>query len=101
MSIAARALLGLAILAGGCGSASQSVPGTHAITTTDLDGLSFGHTTPADIEHLLGEPDARESDGALVYRNATVRGPRGAGDPETMTFRFESGVLAKVCRTRP
>jgi hypothetical protein len=64
--------------------------------------MSLGRTTPDEVEQAFGSPDERLADGALVYRNTIMRGPEGAGQSErdTTTFRFEGGVLAKICRAR-
>jgi hypothetical protein len=61
--------------------------------------VTLGTTTPADVERLFGAPDQRAEDGALVYATDRKR-PSGAMERETTTFRFENGVLSKVCQSR-
>jgi len=61
--------------------------------------LELGTTTPADVEHLLGVPDQRAEDGALVYESERKL-QSGKVDHQTTTFRFEGGVLSKVCQSR-
>ena len=97
--VSSRALLwsGL-VLAAACGASGASVADSHGITPADLDRLRFGQTTPADVQNALGAPDERAADGALVYRERRVGSP--GSRRETVTFRFQDGVLRKVCRTR-
>jgi hypothetical protein len=64
--------------------------------------VSVGRTTAADVERQLGTADERPPDGSLIYRFDRRRG-NGDGtvtDTETVTLRFEGGVLSKVCRAR-
>lgn len=61
--------------------------------------VKLGTTTPADVERLFGAPDQRAEDGALVYESQHAR-RSGTVDHETTTFRFEGGVLSKVCQSR-
>jgi hypothetical protein len=75
-----------------------SVADSRHVAPADLDRLRFGQTTPAEILGVFGEPDESAPDGALVYHGRQV-GTRPRGD-ETVTFRFQRGVLSKVCRTR-
>jgi hypothetical protein len=95
-----RALLwsGL-VLAAACGASGASVGDSHPITAADLDRLRFGQTTPAEVQDTFGAPDERAADGSLVYRERRVGSP-GRSRRETVTFRFQDGVLRKVCRTR-
>ena len=64
--------------------------------------MTVGQTTAADIEQRFGLPDDRPPDGSLVYRFRRVphEGARGDTETETVTLRFERGVLQKICRTR-
>ena len=100
-----------ALAAAGCDrTVVTDVRGTR-IAGTDVRGLIFGWTTPAEIEHRFGEPAARGPDGALTYRYSTVRRSerRVAGfaipisnqvREHTVTFRFTGGVLSRICRAR-
>jgi hypothetical protein len=45
----------------------------HAVHDRDVARLSIGHSTRAEVEQLLGPPDTRDADGALVYRADAVR----------------------------
>lgn len=61
--------------------------------------VTLGTTTPGDVERLFGAPDQRAEDGALVYESERTR-KSGKTERETTTFRFEGGVLNKVCQSR-
>jgi hypothetical protein len=83
-----------AVAFGGCKRVVEDPPARH-VTARVLDQMRIGQTTMAEVERLLGEPDERTSDGALVYR---VTRPRR--ETETFTFRFAGGLLSRICRTR-
>jgi hypothetical protein len=85
----------------------------HRIPAAQLRELRLQSTTPTEIETRFGQPDDRANDGALTYRYATVTRvrPRVAGlalpirgreqvIEHTVTFRFENGVLSRICQTR-
>src|SRR5436309_4389273 len=61
-----------------------------------LEQMSFGQSTPADVERVFGAADERPPDGSLVYRTEDRR----RRETESVTFRFEGGVLSRICRTR-
>jgi hypothetical protein len=61
--------------------------------------VTLGTTTPADVERLFGAPDQRAEDGSLVYGSDHTR-PSGKVEHETTTFRFDGGVLSKICQSR-
>ncbi|HZP43147.1 MAG TPA: hypothetical protein VFD84_16790 [Candidatus Binatia bacterium] len=73
--------------------AATGSPPARRIRAADLDELRLGESTAADVERLFGTPDVRTPDGALVYGT-------GPAAP-TVTFRFESGRVARICRARP
>jgi hypothetical protein len=64
--------------------------------------VAVGQTTAADIEQRFGRADERPPDGSLVYRfrKAHHEGSRLDTETETVTLRFERGVLQKICRAR-
>jgi hypothetical protein len=68
------------------------------VQPAQLAQLQLGVTTPAEIEARFGTPTQRTPDGALVYRVAGRR--NHPPEQETVTFRFASGVLHRICRTR-
>jgi hypothetical protein len=83
----------------------------HLIRTRELEGVSIGQTTAKEVVARFGEPDEHAPDGSLTYRATRfVRtGPTLAAwsfgrekqiSEETVTFRFENGALAKICRKR-
>jgi hypothetical protein len=79
----------------------------HAVRDRDVAQLSIGHSTRADVERLLGAPDARDADGALVYRADAVRRTVSASGADeqvigtrSTTFRFDGEVLSRICRAR-
>jgi hypothetical protein len=91
-----------AIAVAACG-ASHPTQGHRPGRAADaVKQVSLGHTTAAGLEQLFGPADERGQDGELVYRFERVRtdGDRRRVDVETVTFRFDRGVLSKVCRTR-
>jgi hypothetical protein len=65
------------------------------VRRVDLAKVVLQHTTPAEVEALYGAADEHGADGSLVYRAVTVQ-----RHPESVTFRFQDGVLARVCRAR-
>jgi hypothetical protein len=114
--VAGAALLVLPLL-GACDRRPQAVDGMatvltgHPIHDRDVAKLAIGRSTAGDVEHLLGAPDEHGGDGSLTYRSTAVRrslGANGSGTADaaevvgqrTVTFRFESGVLTRICRTR-
>ena len=79
----------------------------HPVDGRDLEKLSIGRSTPADVEGVLGAPDERDTDGSLVYRAEAVRRTGtgiGARDEvvgtRRTTFRFDGDRLARICRER-
>ena len=64
------------------------------VRESDLSKVTFGQTTPVDVEGLLGTPATRNSDGSMVYQMGSK------SHHESVTFRFRDGVLARVCRDR-
>ena len=87
------------LAAAGCQRPAESR--TRSIRAADLRQLALGHATPADVERVLGAPDAREPDAALVYASQRPARPGTATDEiETVTFRFRDGLLARICRSR-
>jgi len=96
----------LALLATACQPASAVETRGHAIPPASLKDVSLGKTTQADIVAQFGEPDERPPDGSLVYRSTRVRRSGGLWsheekvEDESVTFRFENGAVAKICRTR-
>ncbi len=89
-------VVSLGLLVVGCNGAAESALPAHRFPATVFKRLSLGATTPTDVERLLGAPDERGADGAMTY-HAEVTSARGARS-ETVTFRFERGVLSKTCR---
>ena len=88
-------------------TASTTMLRGHAVHDRDVAQLSIGHSTRTDVEQLLGPPDERATDGALVYRADAVRRTASVnGDDEQVvgtrstTFRFDGDVLSKICRAR-
>ncbi|HZR79872.1 MAG TPA: hypothetical protein VFD92_02160 [Candidatus Binatia bacterium] len=87
----AVAAVALATLLSACqGRTASAGTAERHVRSKDLAKLQIGHSAPQDVENLFGKADDREPDGSLVYRSSR----------ETATFRFENGVLAKICRTR-
>lgn len=83
----------------------------HVIPPRALSNVALGKTTATEVTTLFGEPDERAPDGSMTYRSRTVRTTVPALvhwsarsderiDEETVTFRFENGTVAKICRTR-
>jgi len=69
------------------------------IRSSDLKRVTLGQTTADQVERLFGAPDERGPDGALIYRSPVPRADAPAR-AESVTFRFERGVLSKICRNR-
>ena len=86
----------------GCQQSTAARPAHPGTATGAIKLVSLGHTTAAGIEQLFGAADERAADGALAYRfERTRRGDdRRRIEVETVTFRFERGLLSKICRTR-
>ena len=97
-SMVTTAALG-AVLVSGCqapeSGASAPVAGSQPILARDLDKVSLGKTSPADVEGLFGLPEERLADGNLLYRWTGRPGEEGE-----VTFKFQDGVLSKMCRDR-
>jgi hypothetical protein len=93
--------VGVCLLGGILAAASERPAESQArpIRPTDLRLPTIGRATAADVERLLGAPETREADGALVYTSARSR-RHGSPARETVTFRFRDGVLARICRSR-
>jgi len=95
--------LGAALLAAGCQSRVESEVRGRRIRSSDLERVAFGQTTASEVERLFGAPDERAPDGALTYHSSLVHRQGGAEQQvkaESVTFRFEDGVLSRVCRSR-
>jgi hypothetical protein len=92
-------LLGACVALAGCDrSVAHEVD--HARIPADLHShVKLGTTTEADVEKLFGAPDQKAEDGGLVYEEMRTR-PSGKKEKETTTFRFQGGVLHKVCQSR-
>ena len=102
-SMLTTAALG-AVLAAGCqapesGASAPAVSapatGSQPILSRDLDKVSLGKTSPADVERLFGVPEERLADGNLLYRWTGRPSEEGQ-----VTFKFQDGVLSKICRDR-
>lgn len=112
MKTISRGLLALVLtlpftVAGAQDATTTTVLRGHPVHARDLDKLSIGHSTRADVERVLGAPDEHGSDGSLVYRAAAVRRTgTGAGASEQVVgtrstiFRFEGDTLTRICRER-
>jgi len=83
----------------------------HPVHTRQVAKLSVGKSSQNQVEEAVGVPDEIGPDGSMVYRATAVRRTvRGGGTTSadaaevvgqrTTTFRFENGVLTKICRTR-
>jgi hypothetical protein len=106
------ALVALVALLAGCEQRTETVLTGHTIRAHDVAKLALGQSTASDVERLFGAPDERGADGSLTYRATAVRRHarsvagwivRGASQTigwRTATFRFEGGVLTRVCRER-
>lgn len=95
------AVAGLAVVLGvsACRPQDRQGEGRRIIVTAELDQLHLGQTTPTQVEDLFGAPDQREADGAITY-TGRVAARANARPDESVTFRFENGLLSKICRTR-
>ena len=95
-ALACAALGGL--LASGChapDSGAAIETRSKPIVTEDLRNVTLLQTSPADVERLFGAPEERYANGDLRYR-WTV----GPGEEGQVTFKFEKGVLSKMCQDR-
>lgn len=86
----------------GCGAGdaqpTQRPPDAAAL----VERVTIGRTTADDITREFGVADERAPDGALVYHLRAAGRDRGKADRgETVTLRFERGVLSRICRARP
>jgi hypothetical protein len=108
-SVAWLLACGLALVA--CKDRVATAVSGHVIPPRALSNVALGKTTAAELTTLFGEPDERAPDGSMTYRSRTVRTTVPAlvhwssqddeqVDEETVTFRFENGAVAKICRTR-
>src|SRR5262249_8192201 len=87
-----------------CGCGAGDAPPAQRPHDADalVERVTIGRTTADDVERQFGIADERASDGALVYHLRAAGHDRRAGDrSETLTFRFERGVLSRICRARP
>jgi len=80
-----------------CGEQAERRATRPPIRGRVLEQMSFGQSTPADVERVFGAADERPPDGSLVYRTEDRR----RRETESVTFRFEGGVLSRICRSRP
>jgi hypothetical protein len=107
----AAAFLLAACLLAACAQSSATEVRGHPIRPHDLDAMALGKTTPPEIVARFGEPDERAADGSITYRSSVARRSRSGlvglwhaneekVEDETVTFRFENGALAKICRSR-
>ena len=87
----------MAVLAA-CGGEAERHATRPPIRGRALEQMSFGQSTPADVERVFGAADERPPDGSLVYR--TEDRHAGRRETESVTFRFEGGVLSRICRNR-
>ena len=80
----------------------EATPARPRNATDAVRQVRLGQTTPSDLEQRFGAADEHAPDGALIYRFETTRrhGAETRTEVETVTFRFASGTLSKVCRTR-
>jgi len=95
-----------------CEQRTETILTGHPIRGHDVAKLAIGRSTSDDVERLFGEPDERGGDGSLTYRATAVRrtghsvvGWAMADAAEVVgqrsaTFRFEGGVLSRICRER-
>src|SRR4029453_6785795 len=89
----------LAVLATGCqapeSGASIVASESRPIVSRDLDKVTLGKTSRADVEQLFGLPQERLANDDLLYRWTVHSGEEGQ-----VTFKFERGVLSKLCKHR-
>jgi len=86
-----------------CGCEGDASPSRRPRGAADLvRQVTLGQTTQADIEQRFGLADERPADGSLVYRflKRARDGARAGTETETVTLRFERGVLRRICRAR-
>lgn len=83
----------------------------HPVRKSHVTKLAIGKSSQNEVEQVVGVPDEIGPDGSMVYRATAVRRTLNAGGTasanaaevvgqRTTTFRFENGVLTKICRTR-
>jgi len=85
----------------GCGGGDPP-PAQRRDAATLVERVTIGRTTADAVEQQFGIADEHAPDGALVYHLPAAGHERGEGDRnETVTFRFERGVLSRICRARP
>jgi hypothetical protein len=87
-----------------CGCGGGDAPATQRARDADalVERVKIGRTTADDITRQFGVADEHAPDGALVYHLRAAGQDRGKRDrSETLTFRFERGVLSRICRARP
>src|SRR5262245_33250481 len=85
----------LAVALAGCQGSPREVTGSTPPRRLDLGKVVLQHTTPAEVEAAYGAADEHGADGSLVYRAVTIQ-----RHPESVTFRFQDGVLSRICRAR-
>jgi hypothetical protein len=86
----------------GCGAGDASPTQRPRDAAALVEHVTIGRTTAHDITQQFGVADERARDGALVYHLPAGGRDRGNADRgETVTFRFERGVLSRICRARP
>lgn len=104
-------VLVLALALAACGKRTVREVRGHQLGRQALGAVKLGTTTPTEVETRFGAPDEREPDGSFTYKYSTVRRVdrliaglaipgREEVEQHTVTFRFENGVLSKVCQTR-
>jgi hypothetical protein len=91
-----------AVVLCGCGAGDAQPTQRPRDAAALIERVTIGRTTADDITQQFGVADERAPDGALVYHLPASSRDRGEGDrSETVTFRFERGVLSRICRARP
>ena len=94
-------MLAAAVLCG-CGAGDAPATQRPRDAAALVEHVTIGQTTADDITQRFGVADERAPDGALVYHLPASGRDRREGDRgETVTFRFERGVLSRICRARP
>ena len=102
MRLTPIACLLAAVVLYGCGAGDAQPTQRPRDAAALVDRVTIGRTTADDIMQQFGVADERAPDGALLYRMPVSSRERGKGDrSETVTFRFERGVLSRICRARP
>jgi len=91
-----------AVLLCGCGAGDAPPTERPRDAAALVARVAIGRTTADDITRQFGVADERAPDGALVYHLRDAGQDRGKRDrSETVTLRFERGVLSRICRARP